>query len=79
MIVHLPCFGIRLVLEGEKGQISSQLHEPDELPATAAALSAIEDIVLAHALAGVDVSTPGYLEGVETAVLNIYTSENPEP
>ena len=31
-------------------------------------MDAIESMILAHAVAGVDVTTPAYLEGIETAV-----------
>lgn len=34
-----------------------------------AAMDAIESIILAHACAGIDISTPEYIEGIETAVL----------
>jgi hypothetical protein len=40
--------------------------EPDD--AYSAALGALQSLVLAHAVAGVDVSSPAYEEGVETAL-----------
>ncbi len=33
-----------------------------------AAMDAIESIILAHACAGVNVTTPAYLQGIETAI-----------
>lgn len=32
------------------------------------ALDAVESLVLAHACAGIDVNSPAYLEGIETAI-----------
>lgn len=31
-------------------------------------IDAIESLILAHAVAGVDVTTPAYIEGIETAI-----------
>lgn len=50
------------------GGVSSNLHDEHESPAQRAAFDAIESMVLAHALAAVDVASPAYLEGIETAV-----------
>ena len=49
------------------GGITSQIprenpDEPDD------ALDAIESLILAHACAGVDVESPAYIEGLETAL-----------
>ena len=70
-----------IAIEGEhkylRGWISSDLHE-DSLDTTKeeikncgkynAMIDAIESIILAHAIAGIDITTPAYLEGIETAV-----------
>lgn len=46
--------------------IGSTIREPGESAVLAAALDAVEQLVLAHAVAGVDVESPAYMEGVET-------------
>lgn len=67
--VKLPYFGIELAVKGRSGAIvSSNLKDGSEGPALTAALDAIEALILAHACAGIDVASPAYCEGVETAV-----------
>lgn len=81
---NLPCFNISVILvpgmngSGWGGSISSQLKEsdadcstPDDLRLALefnAAMDGIESMILAHACAGIDVCSPAYVEGVETAV-----------
>lgn len=49
------------------GAISTTLQHPDaEEPDPA--LDAVESLILAHACAGVDVESPAYVEGIETAL-----------
>jgi hypothetical protein len=64
------------------GAISSDLHEERGLETLRSALArteagfdrydgaidAIESLILAHAVAGIDISSPAYIEGVKTAV-----------
>jgi hypothetical protein len=71
--IKLPCYGIVIEYENGGGSITSELHdfdkddmERDELYDTA--MDAVESMVLAHAIAGIDVSSPAYIEGIETAV-----------
>ena len=75
MTINLPCFGIVIDLGPEDpehpgayqgGKITSNLKGSNRL--CRAAMDAIESLVLAHACAGVDVASPGYVEGIETAV-----------
>jgi hypothetical protein len=67
--IDLPVFGITLTLDsGGGGNIASFLHEDDAPGGYNAAMDAIESLVLAHACAGIDVESPAYLEGIETAV-----------
>ena len=76
--LRLPCYGIiiRLHREGTStklgtGTISSDLKEPVRTAADSlyhAAIDGLESLILAHACAGVDVQSPAYLEGIETAV-----------
>ena len=58
-VVSLPCYGIKLKFNTETGVstlISSDLGN-----------DAIESMILAHAAAGVDIQSPAYIEGIETA------------
>lgn len=73
-VIKLPCFGIEIQAahrgSDAAGSITSELSDPG-LSANApynVAVSAVESMVLAHAIAGVDVKSPAYLEGIETAV-----------
>ena len=66
------------------GSITSDLHEvypseKDILPEVKkeqeieidlynSAMDALESMILAHAIAGIDITTPAYLEGIKTAV-----------
>ena len=75
-IIKLSCFGIVINIEGEeeavRGAISSDLHddgpEGEDNTLYYAALDGIESMILAHAMAGIDVECPAYIEGIETAV-----------
>ncbi len=71
----LPCSGIVIELGPEDpdhhcayqgGKITSNLKGNNRL--YWAAMEAIESLVLAHSYAGVDVASPGYVEGIKTAV-----------
>jgi len=69
--VQLPCYGIKVTLTGDRGgSISSDLKEADteENRDYNAAIDGIEAMILAHAIAGIDITTPAYVEGIETAV-----------
>lgn len=74
--IELPVYGIRIrISKNGEGAIGSDLPTSDdeygedsESSALHAAYSGIEALVLAHACAGVDVESPEYLEGLETAV-----------
>jgi hypothetical protein len=52
------------------GSIVSDLHEPETAANRQynAAIDGLESLILAHACAGVDVQSPAYVEGIETAV-----------
>ncbi|APE04098.1 hypothetical protein BM526_19205 (plasmid) [Alteromonas mediterranea] len=51
---------------------SDMLHDTDkDNEASKAAVGALEAIILAHFCAGIDITTPDYLEGIETAYLEI--------
>lgn len=49
------------------GSITSLLHEPEEDDFNIA-MDAIESMILAHAIAGIDIKSYQYLEGIKTAV-----------
>ena len=62
MIIKLPCYGIVVTFApGESGELRSDL-EGDEV------VDGIESMILAHAIAGIDIESPAYIEGIETAV-----------
>jgi hypothetical protein len=76
--IPLPCFGITVHLDREgspdspaEGSITSQLKEPGRgtlVRRFNAAVDGLEALILAHACAGVDIASPAYIEGIETAV-----------
>jgi len=74
--IKLPCYGIVVHTDGEgAGSITSDLHDTlesnPELAETLdeynAAIDGLESLILAHACAGIDITSPAYLEGIETA------------
>ncbi len=71
-VLRLPSFGIA-IYGAEKGfskaHITSDLYEEGQSAAAKIAFDAIEAMVLGHACAGIDVTSPAYLEGLESAVL----------
>jgi hypothetical protein len=80
--ITLPCFGIKIVLIDsgrtvnpfQAGKITSTLHEgvdreKDSLGlAYDAGIDGLESLILAHACAGIDVTSKAYVAGVENAV-----------
>ena len=77
-LIHLPCFRITIRLDRDStakapgsGAITSDLKRADDLAMDRsynAAIDAVESLILAHACAGIDVESPAYVEGIETAV-----------
>jgi hypothetical protein len=70
---ELPIYGIVVEIDGKGGgsisstDLKTALNDPeDEL--YNAAMDGIESLILAHACADVDITTPYYLEGIENAV-----------
>jgi hypothetical protein len=67
-------YGIKVAVNGKSGAVESALHEGyefDDLQSRAAyelAVDSLESLILAHACAGIDIASPAYVEGVETAV-----------
>lgn len=75
--IETNCFGIVVTLEGKGGTITSDLHELGDEPGMdtdprdvlyGAAIDGLEAMVLAQAVAGVDITDPAYLSGIESAV-----------
>lgn len=72
--IKLPCFGIKITLDEKGGgSIESALndHALDDDTINCSIMSqmdALESIILAHAIAGIDIESPAYIEGIETAV-----------
>jgi hypothetical protein len=77
---RLPCYGITIRLDREptsekpgSGMLTSDLRlkimdsAADDVKYIAA-LDGLESLILAHACAGIDVASPAYIEGIETAV-----------
>ncbi len=75
--IQLPCYGITIRLERDPalGDPGSGVLTSDFTAAIDAtpspfynAIAGLESIILAHACAGIDVASPAYVEGIETAV-----------
>ena len=70
-VIDTGVFGIKVELEGKNGIITSDLkvNESDESDvAYNAAIDGLESLILGHACAGIDITSPAYLEGIESAV-----------
>ena len=73
-IIRLPVGGMEIHLQRENtdeksggGSITSQLKEPGN-DFYNAAIDGMESLILAHACAGIDVRSPAYIKGIETAI-----------
>jgi CheY-specific phosphatase CheX len=78
--INLPCYGIKIgLLPDGGGSITDDLHEeihPDCIQTTDIIemenwnnmVDGITSLILAHACAGIDVESPAYIEGIETAI-----------
>lgn len=78
--LKLPCYGIVVECDPATGAgsiTSSMTRDTRFAPSEndkplKVGLDAIEALVLAHACAGIDVLSPAYCEGIETAVEKVY-------
>lgn len=78
--IRLQVHGIVITVSPQgAGAIQSSLHDAGESPEAKAALDAVESMILAHAVAGINVDSPAYLEGIETAVEAISNQYGDEP
>ena len=79
--IDLPVFGITVTIteDGGGASLSSDLkdnsgavtlEESEQIESYNSAMDGIESMILAHACAGIDIESPEYLEGIETAVLS---------
>jgi hypothetical protein len=75
MTIKLPLYGIIVTFasanDRKGGAIASDLHEPiasAEDDKYDGAMDGIEAMILGHAIAGIDITTPAYLEGIQSAV-----------
>jgi hypothetical protein len=69
--IELPCYKIVVEMDDERlgGTITSELKDKEnEGCIFNYAMDGLEAMILAHACAGIDITTPAYLEGIETAV-----------
>lgn len=48
--------------------VAERLEERTEFQKGKSAINIIESMILAHAIAGIDIEAPGYVEGIETAL-----------
>ena len=66
-VIKTNCFGITVILDdNEGGVITSDLKGGEEMYDNC--MDTLESMILAHAIAGIDITEPSYLEGVGTAV-----------
>lgn len=67
-VITLPCYDIRVTVEGQSGSIESDLKKGKGLGFIDAAVDGMLSLVLACACAGIDIETPAFIEAIETAV-----------
>jgi hypothetical protein len=82
--LHLGCYGIIISYnKSDKGgaEIVSDMKEPETSKGNLfnSAIDGLESLVLAHFCAGIDVSSPAYLEGVEGAYQAISNNVDATP
>jgi hypothetical protein len=75
--IKLPCFGILVVCDPSNGagtvmsDLSKDARSGEPNLRFEDAIDTMESMILAHACAGVDIESAGYIEGIETAVEKI--------
>ena len=76
--IELPIYGITVYLDEDRrcGTITSDLHSDDDSEELTAALDTVESLILAQAIAGLDITSPAYLESIETTLEAIDNSEH---
>lgn len=66
--IYLPCFDMVVTLAAEGGAITSSIGGSP-------AFDSIESLVLAHAVAGIDIESSRYVDGIKTAVNGVINNE----
>lgn len=74
MTIKLPCYCIVVTLNDKGGTLTSGLDKGARCSQLRAAVDAIESLVLAHAIAEVNIESPAYIEGLESAIDAIYNN-----
>lgn len=78
--IRLHAYDIVVTLSSQGGgAVRSSLHDDSDSPEAKGALDGVESLILAHAVAGIDVNSPAYLEGIETAVEAIWNQYGDAP
>jgi len=60
----------------DPNNLQEQEDEREKIEAYNKTIDGIEALILGHAIAGIDITTPAYLEGIESAVqgaVNVYS------
>lgn len=68
--IELPIYGIIVEIDEANscGSIKSNLKENNRNTRFNAAIDMLESLILAHACAGINIESRGYIIGIETAV-----------
>lgn len=81
--IELPSYNIKVYLSERNGEtggfVTSDLRVSDikynkHVKKHNSYIDIVESMILAHAIAGVDISSPAYLEGIETVIDQISNS-----
>ena len=70
--IYLPFYDTHIILKDKDGSITSTLREGVNEPEFLIGLDVLESVILSHACAGIDVSSPAYLKGLETTIEALY-------
>ena len=62
--IKLPCYGI--VVSWDSETLVGKIKTDQEV--VGGEFDGIFSMILAHAIAGIDIESPAYLEGIETAI-----------
>jgi len=65
--VKLPCYGI--IVSWDSETLVGKIKTDQEV--VGSEFDGIFSMILAHAIAGIDIESPAYLEGIETAIKGI--------
>ena len=76
-VIHLPCYNIIVSLTNDGGGVIQSGLSCDESYRDAtfehnAAINGLESLILAHACAGIEITDPAYICGIEVAIDAIF-------